>query len=288
MKSTLYDVLKNRNGHDRDQYIKFYEEGHKYEILLDLDSKYTSVTTWNHSHFPKFDADKIISSMMKGKNWNINHKYWGLSPEEIKAKWDDNKNSVAGAGTDMHYEIECFMNNNYFQSNFEYTHKDLYDFYNYSIDKEEHINKPIEWQYFIEFVKNTPHLKPYRTEWMVYDEDVKLSGSIDMVYENPDGTLDIYDWKRAKEINYINNWNKTAINPLINHLPDTNFWHYSLQLNTYKKILENKYGKKITNLNLIKLHPENTTNTYEILEVPILNKELSDLFQERKMQQIEI
>ena len=35
-------------------------------------------------------------------------------------------------------------------------------------------------------------------------------------------------------------------NQCINHLPDTNFWHYSLQLNTYKAILEDKYGVKIT------------------------------------------
>ena len=39
--------------------------------------------------------------------------------------------------------------------------------------------------YFIEFIKDFPHLKPYRTEWVVYYEDIKLAGSIDMVYENP-------------------------------------------------------------------------------------------------------
>ena len=60
------------------------------------------------------------------------------------------------------------------------------------------------------FVKDHPQLKPYRTEWMIFDEDLKLAGSIDMVYENPDGTLSIYDWKRSKDISKVNGWNKFA------------------------------------------------------------------------------
>ena len=36
------------------KYIQFFEKGHKYTISTDPNSKYTSVTTWNHSHFPKF------------------------------------------------------------------------------------------------------------------------------------------------------------------------------------------------------------------------------------------
>jgi hypothetical protein len=40
-------------------------------------------------------------------------------------------------------------------------------------------------------VKDTSHLKPYRTEWTIYDEELKIAGSIDMVYEKPNGTLAI-------------------------------------------------------------------------------------------------
>ena len=47
---------------------------------------------------------------MKSKGWKEGHKYWGLTPEQIKAQWNTNKDSVAGAGTDLHYEIECFNN----------------------------------------------------------------------------------------------------------------------------------------------------------------------------------
>ena len=62
----LQNVLSTRNAHPRDSNIQFYEEGHKYVILTEPDVKYTSVTTWNHYHFPHFDADAIIGNMMKG------------------------------------------------------------------------------------------------------------------------------------------------------------------------------------------------------------------------------
>lgn len=285
--SKLNNVLMGRNGHDRDKNISFEEEGHKYTIHCDLESEYTSVTTWNHQFFPKFDADLIIDKMMKGKNWNLKHKYWGMSKEEIKKMWSDNGAAVSGAGTEMHYEIECFMNHPDLES---YSHKDLLEEYHKETETCEQLveaRKSPEWGYFIKYLEENPDLKPYRTEWTVYDEDMKLSGSIDMVYENPDGTLMIYDWKRSKEISRINKFNQYGEIYSISHLPDSNFWHYSLQLNTYKVILEKKYGKKVTKLRLVRLHPnclETNEDTYELIDVPILKKEMSDLFSLREIE----
>ena len=278
MKSVLHEILSARNIHSRDHNIKFVEEGHKYYILNDPSSNYTSVTTWNHKHFEQFNADKVISNMMKGKNWKEGHKYWGLTADEIKRKWDYNKESVSTAGTNLHFEIECFHNDKRFQ--FKYTNKELFEIY--MADKGKELkNKPIEWQYFINFIKDHPELTPYRTEWTIYDEDTKIAGSIDMIYENPDGTLSIYDWKRSKLITRINNYNKFSINPLICHLPDSNFWHYALQLNTYKHILERKYGKIIKDLYLVRLHPDAEEKDYELIKLPDLSTEVEDLFEER-------
>jgi ATP-dependent exoDNAse (exonuclease V) beta subunit len=279
MKPVLRNVLSVRNSHNRDLNIQFFELGHKYEILNEPGVKYTSVTTWNHSLFPEFDADAIIENMMKGKGWKEGHKYWGLNAEQIKSLWNSNRDSVAGAGTDLHFEIECFNNNKRFK--IPYTNKQLYEMY-ISKNGEKLSTKPLEWQYFINFVKDHPELKPYRTEWLVYNEDVKISGSIDMVYENDDGTLSIYDWKRSKNITRINNYNRFALPPQICHIPDSNFWHYALQLNTYKAILESKYGKKIRDLFLVRLHPEAEEKNYELIMVPDLSVEIRDLFVERK------
>jgi hypothetical protein len=253
--------LALKNAHPRDQFISFEEGPHIYTVCGERGT-YTSVTTWNHGHFSKFDADKVIDNMMKGKNWNDpNYKYYGMTREQIKAMWDKKRDSSAGSGTVMHYDIECYYNN---------------------MDVS---NDSIEFRYFKNFVRDFPELKPYRTEWMVYYEEMKLSGSIDMVFENPDGTLQIYDWKRVQEIRYEDTFgNKFAETECIGHLPDTNFWHYSLQLNTYKKILEDKYGKKVTALYLVCLHPENIHKNYERIEVPILTNEMTALFELRKQQ----
>ena len=280
MKPTLHPTLATRNCHERDQFIQFFEEDHKYMITNDLNNKYTSVTTWNHSHFPVFNANLIIKNMMRGKNWKEGHKYWGLTAEEIKKQWTDNGSAVSGAGTDLHFEIECFMNNPDLESGHKkgYTHTELYDNYLKAPNEKE----VVEWDYFINFVKDHPDLKPYRTEWTIYDEDLKISGSIDMIYENPDGTLSIYDWKRSKDITRVNNFNKFAINKLICHMPDANFWHYALQLNTYKRLIERKYGKTVTDLYLVRLHPDAEEKNYELIKLPDLSKEIDELFEERK------
>ena len=165
--------LADLNKHELDNHIKFDEGPHIYTI--DGDSNYTSVTTWIHKHFSKFDADKIINNMMKSKNWE-NSKYYGMSKCQIKKLWKDNGKQASEAGTKMHQDIENFYN------------------------KLNPSNNSIEFAYFLKFQKKFSHLNPFRTEWMIYDKELKLAGSVDMIFENEDGTLELYDWKRCKEI----------------------------------------------------------------------------------------
>lgn len=252
------DYLSKLNAHPRDEFISFEEGPHIYTVNGERGT-YKSVTTWNHSHFPHFDSEGILDNIMNSKKKdNPSYKYYGMTREQIKQMWDENRDNAASAGTKMHYDIECFYNG-------------------MGID-----NNSIEYSYFYKFVQDFPELKPYRTEWMVFHEDIKISGSIDMIYENPDGTLQIYDWKRCQEISYENMNGECATTSCISHLPNTNFWHYSLQLNVYKRILEEKYGKQVTNLCLVCLHPNN--RAYDRIDVPILNKEMDHLFALRKMQ----
>ena len=254
--------LSTKNAHPRDKYIEFDEGPHIYTVHGE--QGYTSVTTWNHSHFSDFNADEVIDNMMKGKKWNDpTYKYYGMTREQIKHQWDTKRDSASFAGTKMHYDIECY--------------------YNYM----EVENDSLEFEWFLKFDADYADLKPYRTEWMVYYEELKLSGSIDMIFEKPDGTLLIYDWKRCQEIVNENLYGKTATTPCISHLPDSNFWHYALQLNCYKTILEHKYGKKVSGLFLVCIHPENPYKTYARIEVPILEKEMKELFEYRRQQVVD-
>jgi hypothetical protein len=91
--------------------------------------------------------------------------------------------------------------------------------------------------------------------------------------------LAIYDWKRCREIVKTNRGNKFATHPAIEHLPDTNYWHYALQLNIYKYILQTKYDKTVGDLYLIVLHPE--AQNYQRIKLPDLQSEVAELFEER-------
>lgn len=281
LQATTYKMtaLAIQNAHNRDADIKFYSQGHKYEIATDGRSRYTSVTTWVHMNFAKFDGPKVIESMMNGRNWVPGHKYWGMSAAEITRLWKTSGIEAAAAGTKLHAQIEAFMNNDGLGG--QYTHKQLSDAYANTNTNVGECAK--EWDYFIKFVLETPHMKPYRTEWMIFDTEYKIAGSIDMVYENADGTLSIYDWKRAKDIQRASDWNKVSTNPLIADVPDTNYWHYALQLNVYRFILEKNYGKTVSKLCLVRLHPNNEGDTYELLDVPLMDAEMRALFAERAL-----
>ena len=246
-------IFKTDNTHERDKNLVFDEEPHKYYINDNKTNDYTSVTTWIHSHFEPFNANIIIDKMMQSKKWEKSE-YFGMTKEEIKTQWKENGRKAAEDGTNMHQHIEDFYNN-----------KEVND------DTKE-------FGFFMKFHSDLEDLEPYRTEWMVYDEELKIAGSIDMLYKNKNGNLDIYDWKRCKNIKKENPW-QNSITKCIKHIPDTNFWHYSLQLNIYKNILERNYDVKVDDLYIVCMHPNQ--ETYIKMKIPNLQQELDSLFKER-------
>ena len=242
------------NPHIRDKQIKFDEPSHTYTVNNSND-KYTSVTTWVHSLFPEFNADLIIEKMQTSKNWPKS-KYYNMSKQDIIKLWDKNKTETANAGTKLHNDIE--------------------DYYN-GIQVE---NNSLDYQQFLDFAKNNLNLRPYRTEWTIFDEPLKLAGSIDMVFKDSDtDELYIYDWKRTKKIWYSKINQDYAIPECIQHIPSTNYWHYTFQLNVYKAILERNYDIKISKLKLVCFYPEQYK--YKQHNVNIMDKEIQDLIESR-------
>ncbi len=232
-----WETLCYKNKHPRDDRITFYEPTHTYS--LDGTSKgLISGTGFIHSFFGHFNADEIIDNMMKSPKWPQN-KYFGMSREQIKKKWDDNRDDASGRGTAMHLGIEQFMNGAY------------------DVILPE-IKESREFQFFLNFWREFgDDLEPYRAEWSVFSEEHKLCGQIDMLFRRKsDGKFVIYDWKRSKQIDTSNDFNRKGLAPL-HHLDDCNYWHYSLQLNIYRWILENLYDIPIADMYLIICHPNN-------------------------------
>jgi len=275
----------------RDALIEFVAGSHKYTCAGE--GNYISVTTWNHTHFPAFDADAIIKKMRLDQP---TCKYYGETPEQIKAGWDKNRDEAAQLGTEMHAAIERYWLGvatptppigseveGGVDTAISPTSGGVEGGVETALSPASGGCRgapPIPM--FEAFVAAHPHIKPYRAEWMIFDEDVRLAGSIDFVAKNADGTLTIYDWKRCKEIKKTNSFGTFALTECISHLPDTNYWHYALQLNTYKTILERKYEKKVKEMFLVCLHPAQTK--YQVLKVPALEKEMADLFALRRTQ----
>ena len=254
-------MLEEINLHERDKDISFKEEGHIYNVKGD--TKYTSVTTLVHRLFPYFNENLIIDKMMKSPNWE-NNKYYGNTKEEIKNLWAINRIEAATLGTNLHKYIE-----------------DKYNQVEFSEKQKRVCETNIEYSYFKTFYEDHKDMTPYRTEWMVYDEEYKLSGSIDMTYINEDGTISIYDWKRCKKIEKDNKYNKFAKYPNMD-LDDTNYIHYSIQLNIYKYILEKNYGKTIKDMYLICLHPENENKSYIKEEVFDMTPKINEILEQHK------
>ncbi len=242
--------LSTTYSHPRDSAIQFDASKHVYTVKGRSD--YTSVTTWVGSLFPSFDPDLVITKMMASKKWPRSP-YFGKTRRHIKEQWKNTGGKAALAGTAMHDTIEQFYNN-----------------LEIEIDC-------LELEYFMDFEKAIGgQMTPYRTEWRVWDSDLRIAGTVDMVFENPDQTLSLYDWKRCKLIKKDNPWESASVS-CIAHLPNSNYWHYALQLNMYKFILEKNYNKKVKEMVLVCLHPNNANQSFIRLEIPALDEEMKRL-----------
>lgn len=224
-------LLSEKNAHPRDARITFRDDTHTY-FVDGSSAGYISTTTLVHTLFPAFEEDVVIAKMMKNEYKFNQGKYAGMSAQEIKDAWKLNRDTAASLGTAMHANIEAYYNG------------------------LPHTTEGKEWDMFCAFRDDHPHLQPFRTEMTIFAEDVKIAGSIDMLYTDParPGVLIMADWKRSKEIKTSNRLQKGS-HPLTNHLDDCNLIHYSLQLAIYKHLLQEYYGFKIAETFILILHP---------------------------------
>ena len=218
-------------------------ESHKYRLN---NNEYMSVTTLVNKCFSTFDAEAILSKMkIKGT------KYEGMTKEEIKDMWNKNAKDAQQQGTRMHSVIERY--------------------YKTEPITEEESDLP-EIHQFKSFTIQFP-LRPHGIEWLVYSESDKLAGTIDFAAENEDGSINLYDWKRSKQIDVHNSYHKYS--QVVQTIPDTNFGHYTVQLNLYKYLIEKGYDKKVKHMYLVCFYP--TQPNYKKYEVEDIQAHIPEI-----------
>jgi ATP-dependent exoDNAse (exonuclease V) beta subunit len=240
--------LAREHPHPRDDRVWMHEEPHLYYVDWQR-GQYVSVTTFKKKLFKEFNPEMAAGMVLRSRryqNKDPTYEYTGMSKETILKKWKDNGELQSGLGTQMHKQIELFWNDQF----------DLYSL--------EALAVP-ELEMFRAFVADYPSLRPYRTEWMVFHEELALCGSIDMVFRDTDGQFWIYDWKRCKKIEQPVPSASPGTVPCTAMLKSVNVHEYTLQLNLYKYILETKYDMPIRGMCLLFLHPRQ--KTYVRIEV---------------------
>ena len=200
--------------------IIFTPQQHKYSSINPDGIDWLSVTSFISNLKQPFEADRIAEKSAKNKK----SKWYGMTPEDIKAAWKAEANRATSLGTWYHNCRE----------------RDICELE--TIERSGvtvPIVKPIE----IDGLKYSPDQKlsdGVYPEHMVYLKSAGLCGQSDLV-EVINGEVHITDYKTNKEIKVegYTNWEGITQKMLgpVSHLDDCNLNHYALQLSLYMYII---------------------------------------------------
>jgi len=255
--------LNVKNAFSRDKQICFSEPDHKYYIKGKTQG-WVSVTKICHMFFSSFDAYRVAKQMCARHDFHINpryNQYQTLCEEHpnnqkdlvraVMRSWTVNGRKQSRLGSELHDWVERFVNGLLSES-----------------EVSDGIERFPERIYALKYIskRRSEGWVPWRTEVMVFDEESKVCGMVDAIFKDRDGCFRMVDWKRSKKINthgFDKGWGPCE------GLSNCNYQHYTLQLNTYKYILEKHYKIRIMSMELAVFHPNNAT----FLCIPIENKQ---------------
>lgn len=243
---------KAKNPHGVE--ILFEEKTHRYSsIINENEIIYTSGTTFINKFFPKFDpTGEILIKTAKKR---------GISPNILQKEWDDKRINSCIFGTKIHETCEdIFLNQ-------KIRNKPINDREKFSMEVAKKVAKRVLERSDILGV-----------EKIVFDEELKIAGTMDgLVKAKKDGKIWIIDWKTNERIITENTYNKFGFPP-IEHIPDINYEHYSLQLNLYEYILK-KVGYIDNNENVGKCIIHITDSGSKSYVMENRQKEISDMIE---------
>ena len=244
--------LARVNPHPRDDRISFVEASHTY--YLDVSRQFPlSVTAVWEKFFKPFDTWSIIEKNFGMWSKKEKSKYYPIIlqgrrdrktdleiQESIVALWRESRL----LGTHMHRQIELFLN------------------------AQDCDDSTVEMRQFMDFLRLwlVPRgWVPFRTEWSIYNETLKVAGQIDAVFKDGSGSLHMIDWKRVEDMGRVTEMCECGYGPC-SFLADIKQNHYVAQQNLYATILFDCYGIHLSSMWLLQLHEKR--ESYNIMEVP--------------------
>ena len=237
----------------REDRISFDEEKHEYTI--DGKKAPRSVTGLLHEYAQEFDATRALVAMKNGREWDAKKAAMeedGLATDDasILCRWQRNGEVARARGHLLHYQAEMLANGRIIE-----------------------LPHSPELQQAIAIYERLlgEGLQPFRAEVNLFHCGLRVAGQPDLLMRDPDNNVVIVDWKRAKSIKTEND--RCHLKYPLGHLPDTNYWHYSLQVNVYGYILESEYGMKVAGYKLAVVHPD--ASRPKLINCPRMDAEMS-------------
>lgn len=253
--------------YEQDRYIDFMADEHVY--TYDGRERLLPVSSLIAYFFETFDA--LQTAQMQWQRY-------GADVEEMLDRWDRCRRMASEVGTFMHLQTEHFFRDGSFETCFSFVDGEATE--TVSIEQER--------QHFLRFVEEH-RIRPYRQEWPIYDLELNIAGTVDMICREDDGSFTIYDWKRsgkvvdAAGVPLTEGFNgKTGFNGI--SLPDTPFYHYCIQQNLYRYMLQRDYGISVGGMNLVVLCPDYPT--YYVVPVPRMEEVVSQVIGVCKMKDL--
>lgn len=277
--STL-SALEKINHHKKDDGVRFEEIGHKYYI----GDKRTEISCTEavHLFFQEADKHQMVTSKMSSVAYRQRKcAEAGMSYDEILEYWSKLGDESRDFGTEMHSIIEFLLNCRILKN------EDSFELKGVRVSKEISMFETFYKDFCIK-----SSFRPYRTEWLIYDEKIGFAGSIDALFVSKDNLPNLknikrcdndfretnkknkywlLDWKRSKAIytSSRSQYGKYCKVP-DSKIPNCNYYHYTLQLNIYRRIIES-YGLEISGMMLVIIHPNNSE--YQAMTVPFIDYE---------------
>eukprot|EP00808_Paulinella_micropora_P010158 g18701.t1 len=138
------------------------------------------------------------------------------------------------------------------------------------IDPRELGPEYVQFMKFKRYIETEKGWVPFRTELTLCSSKYLVAGSCDILFiDVKTNRIYICGWKRSKQIR-LQGWdNRVGWGPC-HSMPDCNYSHYCLQLNTYRELAELQLKKQVGGMYLLIFHPNQ--DNFRFLEVPDLGK----------------